>query len=307
MKISIIGAGNVGGTTALRIAEQGLSDDIVMFDVVPGLAKGKSLDLADSQSLVGKDYNLEGTDNIARIEGSSIVVITAGLARKPGMKREDLLKTNAEIVKGISLNIKQYCPEAIVIVVTNPVDILTLCALKNTGFDPKRVLGMGISLDASRLANLIADELKVNVSEVQACVIGSHGEGMVPLIRFSNVKDKPLDKIISAEKASELTKRTVGRGAEIVSCLGSGSAYYAPSAAVADIVKALVKDEKRVIGICAYLNGEYGLKDLYVGVPCRLGREGVLEVIKLDLNQDEQSALNTAAASIKEQTKILDH
>ncbi|MDD5655342.1 MAG: malate dehydrogenase, partial [Candidatus Omnitrophica bacterium] len=186
MKISIIGAGNVGGTAALRIIEQGGSD-IVLFDVVPGLAQGKSLDLADSQSLVGRDFSLKGTDKIADIEGSSIVVITAGLARKPGMKREDLLKTNAEIIKGVSLGIKQYCPDAVVVVVTNPVDVMTLCALKNTGFKPNRVFGMGISLDTSRFANLIAQELKVAVSQVKACVIGSHGEGMVPLVRLSQV------------------------------------------------------------------------------------------------------------------------
>lgn len=306
MKISIIGAGNVGGTAALRIIEQGGSD-IVLFDVVPGLAQGKSLDLADSQSLVGRDFSLKGTDKIADIEGSSIVVITAGLARKPGMKREDLLKTNAEIIKGVSLGIKQYCPDAVVVVVTNPVDVMTLCALKNTGFKPNRVFGMGVSLDTSRFANLIAQELKVAVSQVKACVIGSHGEGMVPLVRLSQVEGKTLDKIISKEKARDLAKRTVGRGAEIVSCLGSGSAYYAPSAAVADIVKAVAKDEKRSIGVCAYLNGEYGLKDIYVGVPCRIGREGVEEVIKLDLDPEEQSAFNAAAASIKEQSKILNY
>lgn len=305
MKISIIGAGNVGGTAALRILEQGLSNDIVLFDVVPGLAHGKSLDLADAQALSGRDYKVEGTDNIARIAGSSIVVITAGLARKPGMKREDLLKTNAEIVKGVSLGIKQHCPESVVIVVTNPVDVMTFCALKNTGFGCNRVFGMGISLDASRFANLIALELKVAVSRVKASVIGSHGEKMVPMIRLSQVEGKPLDKMISSDKAIELTNRTIGRGAEIVSSLGSGSAYHAPSAAIADIVKAVARDEKRVIGVCAFLDGEYGLKDICIGVPCKIGRSGAEEVVKLALNEQEQSALEASAVSIREQYKLL--
>lgn len=294
----------MGSIAALRIAEQGLGD-IVLVDVVKGLAQGKSLDLADAQGLLRKDYSLEGTDDIRKIKGSSIVVITAGLARRPGMKREDLLKTNADILKGISLNIKDLCPDAIVVVVTNPVDIMTSFVLKTTGLKPKCVFGMGVSLDASRFADLIARELRVPVSQVDTCVIGAHGEKMVPLARFSSVKGKPLDKILSREQVFDLVKRTVGRGAEIVSLLGSGSAYFAPSAAIADIVAALHNDEKRVIGVCAYLKGEYEVNDLYIGVPCRLGKEGVEEIIELDLNEEEKAAFAAAASSIKEQLKFL--
>ena len=304
MKISIIGAGNVGSIAALRIAEQGLGD-IVLVDVVKGLAEGKSLDLADAQALLKKNYSLKGTDDIKAIGGSSIVVITAGLARRPGMKREDLLKTNADILQGISLNIKQFCPDAIVVVVTNPVDIMTSLVLRVTAFEPQRVFGMGVSLDAARFANLIAQELKVPVSEIDACVIGAHGEKMVPLVRFSSVKGKTLDKILSSEQAADLVRRTVGRGAQIVSLLGSGSAYFAPCAAIAEIVKILVNDEKRILGVCAYLKGEYEVKDLYIGVPCRLGKGGVEEVIKLELNAQEKAAFALAVSSIKEQFKFL--
>jgi len=300
MKITIIGAGNVGGTTAMRLAQEGVGD-IFLIDIAGGLAAGKALDLEDARAILKLNYSVTGSNDINDLKDSDIIVVTAGLARKPGMTREDLANKNAAILKDISLKISALAKQAIVIIVTNPLDLMTYFAHKTIGFNPKKIFGMGVSLDASRFANLISKELKVSPVDVEACVIGSHGQDMIPLPRFTNIKGVGLDEFLKDDKIKELTKRTVERGAEIVGLLGSGSAYYAPSAAIAHLVRAVAKDEKRTIGVSAYLDGEYGIKDACVGVPCRLGRNGIEEIIKLDLNQDELEKLNQSASNLKAQ------
>ena len=290
----------MGSLTAMRLAQEGLGE-VVLLDIVKGLAKAKSFDLEDSRHILKLNYNINGSDDINEIKDSDIIVVTAGLARKPGMSREELLSKNASILKEISLNIKKLSPNSILVVVTNPLDLMTYLVLKITGFNPVKVLGMGISLDAARFANLISKELKIPVTDIDACVIGSHGEGMLPLARFTQIKGVTLDEFIDDKKIQDLVKKTVGRGAEIVSLLGNGSAYFAPSAAIAVIVKAIVKDEKRNLGACACLNGEYGLKDICIGVPCRLGKQGIEKIIELDLNKEEEGALLKSAANLKEQ------
>ncbi|MEK6727353.1 MAG: malate dehydrogenase [Candidatus Omnitrophota bacterium] len=304
MKISIIGAGNVGSTTALRIAQEGLGE-VVLIDVIKGLAQGKVFDLEDARAVLKYNYQIEGSDDISKIKDSNVIVITAGLARKPGMTREELLQKNSAILKGICGNIKKLSPKAIIIVVTNPLDLMTNFVLKITGFSLKKVFGMGVSLDASRFANLIAKELNIPVTDVEAVVIGSHGEAMLPLARFSKIKGVALDEFVDDKKLELLVSKTIGRGAEIVNLLGSGSAYFAPSAAIAAMVKVIIKDEKRVIGVCAYLNGEYGIKDICIGVPCRLGKDGIEKIIELDLNKKELELLKGSALVIRKLSKQL--
>jgi len=297
VKISVIGAGNVGSLTAMRIAGDGLGD-IMLIDVVKGLACGKAMDLEDARPILKYNYNIKGSDDIRQVKGSDIVVITAGLARKPGMSREELLAKNARILKDVCLNVKDLAKDAIVIIVTNPLDIMTLYALKITGFKPQKLFGMGISLDAARFANLAAQELGLLSTDIEALVIGAHGEAMMPLPGFTKVKGVLLDEFMNEDKIKSLVSRTVARGAEIVANLGTGSAFFAPSAAIAAIVKAVVKDEKRIIGLCSYLNGEYGIKDTCIGVPCRLGKNGIEKIIELELSQEENSRLNKSAIQV---------
>ena len=294
MKISVIGAGNVGSLTAMRIASDGLGD-VLLIDIVKGLAHGKALDLEDARPILKHNYNIKGSDDIRQIKDSDIVVVTAGLARKPGMSREELLSKNAQILKDVCLNIKELAKNAIVIVVTNPLDIMTLYALKITGFKPEKLFGMGVSLDAARFANLIAKELAIPVTDVEALVIGAHGEAMLPLPRFTKIKGVLLDEFLDEKKVELLVSRTINRGAEIVASLGSGSAFFAPSAAISAIVRTIVKDEKRTIGVCSYLNGEYGIKNTCIGVPCRLGKNGIEQVVELDLSKEELVKLAKSA------------
>ncbi|MEW6100900.1 MAG: malate dehydrogenase [Candidatus Omnitrophota bacterium] len=304
MKISIIGAGNVGSTAALRLIQEGFAD-IALIDVVKGLAQGKALDLEDAQALVKYNFKIEGSDDINIIRGSGIIVITAGLARKPGMSREELLQKNSQILKDILLNVKKLTAEAIVIIVTNPLDIMTYFASKALGYPKQRVFGMGVSLDASRFANLISKELNIPVTDIEPIVIGSHGEGMLPLARFTKVKGVSLDELLDDKKIEVLVNKTINRGAEIVSLLGSGSAYFAPSAAITSIVRAIAKDEKRTIGCSAMLSGEYGLKDVCMGLPCRIGKGGIEQVVELELSKEEKEKLITSAEKIKAQYKEL--
>jgi len=304
MKISIIGAGNVGSLSAMRISQDGLGE-VVLVDVVKGLAQGKAFDLEDARPLLKNNYNISGTDDISEIKGSDIIVVTAGLARKPGMTREELLNKNAQILKNICTDIKKLSPSAIVIIVTNPLDLMAYLALKITGLKPNKLFGMGVGLDASRFANIIAKEFNVPSTEIEATVIGSHGEGMLPLPRFTTIKGISLDEFTDDKKIEYLINRTIGRGAEIVALLGNGSAYFAPSAAVASIVKTIVKDEKRTVGLSAYLNGEYGAKDVCLGVPCRLGKNGIEKIIELELNQEEKSVFAKSADSMRELIKQL--
>lgn len=298
MKISIIGAGNVGSLTAMRLAQAGLGD-IVLIDILKGLALGKSLDLEDARPILNSHYNIEGSEDLSKIKDSDIIIITAGFARRPGMTREELLLKNSQVLKDVSLNIKILSPGAKVIVVTNPLDLMTYFVLKATGFKPNQVFGMGISLDAARFANIIARELKLSVNDIEAMVIGAHGEAMLPLSRHSKVKGASLTEAMDGGKLDQLIKKTIGRGAEIVAALGTGSAFFAPSAAIARMASMIVRDEKKIIGACAYLNGEYGIKDICIGVPCRLGKGGIEEIIELDLNQEEKERFKDSAESIR--------
>ena len=304
MKISIIGAGNVGSLTALRLAHDQIGE-ILLADVVKGMAQGKSLDMEDARALLKNNYNISGTDDIAQIKKSDIIVVTAGLARKPGMTREELLAKNAAILKDICLKIKELSPDAIVIIVTNPLDLMTYLALKVTGFKPSRLFGMGITLDAARFANLVSKELQVAVTDINACVIGSHGEGMLPLARFTIVKGVALDKLLDEAKVEALVKKTVLRGLEIVTLLGSGSAYFAPSAAVAQIVNCIARNELKTLGVSACLNGEYGEKDVCLGVPCRIGTNGIEDIVELELDDKEQRRFAASAESSRQLLKTI--
>ncbi|MBU0709675.1 MAG: malate dehydrogenase [Candidatus Omnitrophica bacterium] len=304
MKISIIGAGNVGSTTAMRLAQEGLGE-IILVDVVKGLAQGKAFDLEDARSTLKIPYNIQGSDDINSIKISDIVVITAGLPRKPGMTREDLVSKNALILKDVCENIKKLAPESIIIVVTNPLDLMTYFALTLTGFKSGKVIGMGASLDAARFANLISKELNIPFSDIETSVIGSHGQGMIPLTRFTTIKGVSLEEYSDDKKTHALVDKTIGRGAEIVSLLGSGSAYFAPSAAITALVKCIVKNEKRTIGVCTYLDGEYGINDLCIGVPCRIGREGIEKIIELELNKTELETLKKSAEAVRKSIELL--
>lgn len=284
----------------MRLAHENIGE-VVLLDVAKGLAQGKAYDLEDARALLKLNYNIKGADDINQIKDSAVVVITAGLARKPGMTREDLLNKNAVILKDVCLNIKKLAPQAIIIIVTNPLDLLTYFALQFTGFSRNKIFGMGVTLDAARFANLISKELSVPAVTVEACVIGSHGEGMLPLARFSKVNGVILETLLDKKRVETLVSGTIDRGREIVSLLGSGSAYFAPSAAITELVKAIAKDEKRVLGVSAYLNGEYGISDVCVGVPCRLGRNGIEQIIELDLNAQEKESLQNCANKLKDQ------
>jgi len=302
MKISIVGAGNVGTQTAIRLAQDSLGE-IVLLDIAKGLAQGRVLDLEDCRQILKNNFNVKGSQDPQDIAGSDIVVLTAGLTRKPGMTREELLHKNALIVKETSLNIKKFAADSVLIVVSNPLDLMTRLAIEVTGFKFSRVFGMGISLDGSRFANLISKELNISPVDIEPCVIASHGEGMMPLARFTKVKGVALDEILDDKKISELIKRTYDRGLEIITFLGSGSAYIAPSAAAAELVKAVAKDEKRIIGVCAYLNGEYGAKEVCLGVPCRLGKNGIEDIVELSLRPQEKENFLKVSARLKEQYK----
>ncbi len=298
-KITIIGAGAVGATAAQRIAERELGD-VVLTDIVEGLPQGKALDLLEAGPLCGYDSKITGTNDYRDIEGSDVVVITAGIARKPGMTREDLLKINGKIIGEVSQNIARYAPDSIVITVTNPLDIMTYVAMKTTGFEPSRVFGMSGVLDSGRFATFITMELGCSVRDIRAMVLGGHGDTMVPLPRFTTVAGVPITELLPENIINRLVQRTVNGGAEIVNLLKTGSAFYAPSAAVANMVEAVVKDTKRILPACAYLNGEYGRKDIYLGVPVKLGRRGVEEIIELELTGDERKALDRSAEAVTE-------
>jgi malate dehydrogenase len=297
-KITIIGAGAVGATAAQRIVQMELGD-VVMTDIVEGLPQGKALDLAQAGPLCGYDSKVTGTNEYEGIEDSDVVVVTAGIARKPGMTREDLLKINGKIIKEVSQNIAKYAPDSIVIIVSNPLDIMTYVAMKTTGFEPRQVFGMSGVLDSGRFATFIAMELGCSVRDISAMVLGGHGDTMVPLPRFTTVSGIPITELMSKDTIQRLVERTVNGGAEIVNLLKTGSAFYTPSAAVANMVEAVLKDKKRVMPVCAYLSGEYGKRDIYLGVPVKLGRRGVEDIIELELTADERKALDRSAEAVR--------
>ena len=305
-KITVVGAGHVGATTAQRLAELGIANEVVLIDIVEGMPKGKALDLWEAAPVVGYDTRLSGGTDYGLTDGSDIVIVTAGLARKPGMSRDDLLKKNAEIVQGVAREIGARCPQAIVLVVSNPLDVMSYVTFKTTGFDRKRVIGMAGVLDTARFRSFIALELDVSVRDVSAFVLGGHGDSMVPLPRYSTVAGIPLPHLLSEDRIEALVERTRKGGGEIVELLGSGSAYYAPSAAVVEMAEAILRDRNRILPCAAWLQGEYGLSDVYVGVPVKLGAGGIKEIVEIELTGEEKKALHASAADVKETMSKLD-
>lgn len=297
-KVSIIGAGAVGATLAHRVLESGLAD-VALIDVVKGLACAKSFDLLDAAPIVGHEKHILGSESYEDIEDSDIVVITAGLTRKPGMTREDLIAKNAAIVKDISLKVKDCAPGSIVVVVTNPLDAMTYLAYKVTNFDRNKVFGMAGILDASRFVHLVSHELKVPRSSIETFILGSHGDTMVPVISHTRVQGKPITSLMSKETLDRIVKRTRDRGAEIVGLLGTGSAYYSPSAAVFRMIRAISGDTGERLVVSACLQGEYGLNDICIGVPCKIGKTGIKEIIELELSGEEDACLRRSASAIK--------
>jgi malate dehydrogenase len=298
-KVTVVGAGFVGATTAQRIVEKNLAD-VVLIDIVEGMPQGKALDMMESAPVEGFDAKITGSNNYADMKDSDLVVVTAGLARKPGMSRDDLLQKNAEIVGGIADDIKKYAPNSIVIVVTNPLDVMTYLVWARTKFPTERVMGMAGVLDSARFRAFIAMELGVSMQDVDAMVLGGHGDDMVPLVRYATVGGISVEHLIPKEKLDALVTRTRNGGIEIVNLLKSGSAWYAPSSSVVAMVKSILLDEKRVLPVCAWCTGQYGIKEMFVGVPVKLGARGVEEIIELKLTEPELASLAKSAAHVRE-------
>ena len=303
-KVSVIGAGNVGASAAQMVAQASLAD-VVLFDIADGIPQGKALDIAEACPIWNSSVSVKGTNSYAGTKDSDIVVITAGFPRKPNMSRDDLLHANADIVKAVSGAIAKTSPNAIVIVVTNPMDVMAQLAWKTTEFSCKRVIGMGGILDAARLRAFLSWELNVSPEDIETIVLGGHGDQMVPLPRFTTVKGIAITEFLKKKTIDSLVHRTRNGGAEIVSLLKSGSAYYAPAAAVVQMIKSILLDEKRMFPCAAYLNGEYGMKDIYLGVPVILGREGVERVVEIKLTKEERAQLKESCSAIKKLIKKL--
>ncbi len=297
-KITIVGAGNVGATAAHWAAEKELGD-IVLVDIIEGMPQGKALDLMESRPVEGFDVNVSGTNTYEDTAGSDIVIITSGLPRRPGMSREDLLQKNKEIVTSVTRSVVAQSPDSIIILVSNPLDTMTYLAKEVSGFPKNRVVGMAGILDTARFRVFIAMELNVSVEDIQALVLGGHGDSMIPLPRYSSVGGIPLSQLLSEEKIDKIVARTRKAGGEIVALLKTGSAYYSPSASVIQMAEAIIKDKKRILPCCAYLEGEYGLNDLYFGVPVKLGREGVEEVMEVELTSEEKELVQKSGAAVK--------
>src|SRR5438874_5430364 len=304
MRVTVVGSGFVGATTAMRVVQQGLAE-VVLIDIIEGLPQGIALDIKESSPVERFEPRITGTNDYADIAGSDVVVITAGLPRQPGMSRMDLLEKNAGIVRGVVEQVRDGSPNAILIVVTNPLDEMTFLASEATGFPRERVMGMAGVLDSARLRYFIAESLGVSPSSVEATTLGSHGESMVPLPRQATVQGKPLTELVDDGALERLYQRTREAGAEIVGLLKKGSAYYAPSAAVAQMVNAIAGDTREVLPVCAWATGQYGITDVYVGVPARLGRRGVEEIVELDVRDDELRQLQEAAEGIRSKCQDL--
>jgi len=306
-KIALIGGGQIGGVLAQLAASKQLGD-IIMFDIVEDLPQGKTLDVAEASRVDGFDVNVTGTNDYKDISGADLIIITAGLPRKPGMSRDDLLTTNAKIMKSVAENVKQYAPNAIVIIISNPLDAMVTLFKKVTGFPSNRVLGQAGVLDSSRFSSFIAWELGVSVKDVNAMVLGGHGDTMVPIIRYANVNGIPVmellerkynDKAKAKEVMSNLVQRTKMAGGEVVKLLKTGSAFYSPAASAIAMAKSIIFDEKRVLPVCAFLNGEFGVNGYYVGVPAVLGSNGVEKVIEFELDSEEQASLDKSVSAVK--------
>lgn len=297
-KVSIIGAGNVGATLAMRIAEADLAD-VVMIDIAEGICMGKTLDLTDAAPVAGHNRKIAGGSDYKQIADSDIVVVTAGFPRTPGMSREELVAKNSSIVKTAVSRIKNYCPNAMIIMVTNPLDVMTYLAYKESGFPKNRVMGMAGVLDAARFTALIAEAAGVKYRDVETYVLGSHGDTMVPLLSHTKIKGKPIDKVLPKEKIDEIVSRTRNRGAEIVNLLKAGSAYYAPSASAFAMARAILKDTGEVLCVSCFLECEYGLNGIYIGAPAKLGRNGIEKIIELSLSEEERKEFNKSAEIIR--------
>ena len=304
MRVTVVGSGFVGATTAMRVVQKGLAE-VVLIDIIEGLPQGVALDMRESAPVEGFEPTIVGTHDYADTAGSDLVVITAGLPRQPGMSRMDLLQKNAGIVGEVVDSVKGGSPEAILIVVTNPLDEMTFLAAQTSGFPHERVMGMAGVLDSSRLRYFIAEELGASPGSVEAITLGSHGEAMVPLPRHASVDGKPLSELVDEATLERLYQRTRDAGAEIVALLKKGSAYYAPSASIAQMVNAIAGDTKEVLPVCAWCTGQYGIDRVYVGVPARLGRGGVEEIVELDLSEQELSQLREAAEGIRSKCEDL--
>ena len=299
-KITVVGAGNVGATAAQRLAEKELARRVVLVDVIEGVPQGKGLDQWESAPIEGFDTRVLGANDYGPAAGSELVVVTAGIARKPGMSRDDLVRTNADIVKQVSLEIKRHCPDAIVLVVSNPLDVMCWVTKQITGFPRERVIGMAGVLDTARYRAFLAEALDVSVEDIQAMVLGGHGDTMVPLVSYTTVSGIPVSQLLDKATLDKIVERTRNGGAEIVAFLKTGSAYYAPSAAVTQMVEAIAHDKKRILPCAAWVEGEYGVSGIYLGVPCKLGRRGLEQILQVKLSADEQAALKKSADAVKE-------
>ncbi len=304
-KITVVGAGNVGATAAQRVAEKELAREVVLIDIVDGIPQGKGLDQWESAPVEGFDTRVIGSNGYEEAAGSGIFIVTAGIARKPGMSRDDLLNTNAKIVREVSENIKRVAPEAIVIIVSNPLDVMCHVAKEATGFPRERVIGMAGVLDTARYRSFLALELDVSVEDIQAMVLGGHGDTMVPLVSYTTVSGIPITQLVPQERLDAIVDRARKGGAEIVQYLKTGSAYYAPSAAAVQMAEAIVKDKKRILPCSAWLEGEYGMEGLFLGVPCKLGRNGLEQIIEVELTDEERQALANSAEAVREPMRVL--
>ncbi|MFH1102338.1 MAG: malate dehydrogenase [Pseudomonadota bacterium] len=303
-KVTVVGAGNVGATAAQRLAEKELCD-VVLIDIIEGVPQGKALDLAEAAPIEKHDSRLIGTNGYDASEGSDIVIITAGIPRKPGMSRNDLISTNAGIVGAVTREVVKRSPKTILIIVSNPLDAMCHVAFNTSGFPKNRVMGMAGVLDSARFRSFIAMELNVSVESTHAFVLGGHGDTMVPLPRYSTVAGIPITELLPKEKIDALVKRTANGGAEIVSLLKTGSAYYAPASAAVEMAESILKDKKKILPCAAYLEGEYGINGLFIGVPVKLGINGIEEIIQIRLTETEQAALHQSASAVRELTQIL--
>lgn len=299
-KITVVGAGNVGATTAQRLAEKSLARTVVMVDVAEGIPQGKGLDQWESAPVEGFDTRIIGSNGYDESADSDIVVITAGIARKPGMSRDDLLNTNAGIVKQVCEQVKRTSPKSIIVMVSNPLDVMCYVAMKVTGFPRERVLGMAGVLDTARYRSFLAEALDVSVEDIQAMVLGGHGDTMVPLISYTTVSGIPVSQLLDRKTLDAIVDRARNGGAEIVKFLKTGSAYYAPSSAAVQMCEAIALDKKRVLPCAAWLQGEYGMKDLFLGVPCKLGRKGLEKILEIELTSAERVALGKSADAVRE-------
>ena len=299
-KITVVGAGHVGATLSQRVAEKSLAREVVLLDILDGIQEGKALDQWQAGPVEGFDTRVVGTTSYEVAKGSELFLVTAGIARKPGMSRDDLVRTNAEIVKTVSQEIKKIAPQSTIIVVSNPLDVMCWVTKQVTGFPRERVFGMAGVLDTARYRTFLSDALQVSVQDIQAMVLGGHGDTMVPLISYTTVSGIPVTQLMDRAKLDAIVDRTRKGGGEIVAYLKTGSAYYAPSAAAAQMAEAMVLDRKRVLPCAAYLQGEYGIKDLYLGVPCKIGANGLEQIIEVELTSAERVALGKSAKAVQE-------